>query len=370
MLTVGSGGIGTNGTQPRYMVESDFDYESIALGLYQEWIELDLFNNGLATFTDQDFIDAGLTAEDRSYIAFMAVQESGHATLLTNMLGQAAPRQCTYNYPFSTVREFIDFNQKLTRWGESGVWGFLAHLDSREVATLLSLSIATEARQQISFRQMLGLHPMPVWFETGIPQSWQWTFLAPYISSCPGNQTRLAWQNFPALHVVNQPNPNRISPNDTLPFEVVGNRTSDPSNSTIPSNSSCVNLNVTGFGCGPAIARNRSEPLSFPGRLVNLTWDNPGLAVGPNNSYVTSTTAGTPRFVAWVAQLNLTYTPLTVTGNNTGFTYQPADQVYQGDPGVNGTMFVALTDDNLFLTPFNLSMINPHVRALGVYQAG
>lgn len=30
-----AGGLGTNGTQPRYMVESDFDYESIALGLYQ-----------------------------------------------------------------------------------------------------------------------------------------------------------------------------------------------------------------------------------------------------------------------------------------------------------------------------------------------
>lgn len=32
---VPAGGLGTNGTLPRYMVESDFDYESIALGLYQ-----------------------------------------------------------------------------------------------------------------------------------------------------------------------------------------------------------------------------------------------------------------------------------------------------------------------------------------------
>jgi len=94
------------------------------------------------------------------------------------------------------------------------------------------------------------------------------------------------------------------------------------------------------------------------------------MAVGPNNSYVTSTTAGQPTFVAWVSQLNLTYTPLTVTGANQGFTYQPANEVYQGDPAVNGTMFVALTDSDLFLTPFNLSMINPHVFALGIYQAG
>jgi len=365
-----AGGLGTNGSLPRYMVESDFDFESIALGLYQEWIELDLFNNGLAVFSEADFIAAGLTAEDRALIAFMAQQESGHATLLTNMLGQAAPAQCTYNYPFTTVREFVDFNQKLTRFGESGVWGFINHLDSREVGQLLAQSIATEARQQMSFRQMLGLHPYPVWFETGIPQSWAWTLLAPYISSCPENNTRLAWQNFPALHVLNQPNPNRFSPNDTKLGEVVGNRTSDPSISNIPSDESCVNLNVTGYGCGPAISRNRSEPLSFPGKKIFLSWDEPGRPVGPNNSYITSSQAGRPQYAAWVSQLNLTYTPLTTTGNNSGYTFQPASEVYQGDPAVNGTMFLALTDTDIYLTPFNLTMINPHVVALSIYQAG
>jgi len=365
-----NGGLGTNGTEPRYMVNSDFDFQSIALGLYQEYIELDLFNNGLAVFSADDFLRAGLTAEDRALIAFMAQQETGHATLLTNMLGPAAPKMCTYNYPFTNVREFIDFNQKLTRFGESGVWGFINHLDAREVGQLLAQSIATEARQQMSFRQMLGLQPMPVWFETGIPQSWAWSYLAPYISSCPENQTRLIWQNFPALHILNQPNPNRFSANDTQLSEVVGNRTSDPSKGDIPDSESCVNLNATGYGCGPAISRNRSEPLSFPGRKIMLSWDSPGQAVGPNNSYVTSTSAGAPAFAAWVAQLNLTYTPLTITGENTGYTFQPAGEVYEGDPAVNGTMFLALTDSDLFLTAFNLSMINPHVVALGIYQAG
>jgi hypothetical protein len=87
VLTQVIGGVGANGTElPRYMVESDYDFESVALGLHQEYIELDLFNYGVATFSDQDFIDAGLTAEDRSLLAFMATQEMDHATLLTNML--------------------------------------------------------------------------------------------------------------------------------------------------------------------------------------------------------------------------------------------------------------------------------------------
>lgn len=184
-----AGGLGTNGTEPVYRVQSDFDYQSILLGLYQEWIELDLFHNILATFSEEEFTAAGLTPSDRFLIEFMADQESGHATLLSNLLGGpgGATPQCTYNYPFTTVREAFDFTQKLTRFGESGVWGFQAHLDAREVAQLLDQSIATEARQQMIFRQFAGLFPMPVWFEAGIPQSWAWTLLAPYISECPAN---------------------------------------------------------------------------------------------------------------------------------------------------------------------------------------
>ncbi|KAL4738394.1 ferritin-like domain-containing protein [Aspergillus similis] len=369
-----AGGVGTNGTLPVYMVQSDFDYQSVALGVHQEYIELDLFHYGLERFSEQDFIDAGLTVEDRRLIEYMAIQEAGHATLLSNMLGESAPKQCTYNYPFTTVREFLDFNVQLTRWGESGNWGFLSHLDSKEVATLIVQAEAIEARQQSVFRQLLGLHPMPIWFAPGVPQSWHWTLLAQYISSCPENNTRLVWQNFPNLYVTNQANPNRINPNTTEFNEISDsshvNRTGDPSSSHIPYNESCVHVNETGYNCGPAISRDKYEPLTFPGRKVFLTWDDPGRPVGPNNSYITSTTAGEPKFVAWVSQLNTTYTELTTTGKNEGFTFQPASEVYETDPALNGTAFIALTDSNPYVTPFNLTMLNPNVRALGLYKAG
>ncbi|KAH1402759.1 hypothetical protein KXX35_009447 [Aspergillus fumigatus] len=257
----------------------------------------------------------------------------------------------SWTFSTMTVREFIDFNVKLTRWGESGTWGWLSHLDSKEVATLVVEAEAIEARQQSIFRQLLGLQPMPIWFAAGIPQSWHWTLLAQYISSCPANNTRLVWQNFPNLHVVNQANPNRINANATAAWEVVGNRTSDPSNSTIQ-------------------RASPYDPLTFPGRKVELTWDEPGRAVGPNNSYVTSTTAGKPSFVAWLSQLNLTYTELKVTGENKGYAYQPASEVFETDPALNGTAFIALTDTDMFVTPYNLTILNPHIRALGLYQAG
>ncbi|CAN8101027.1 unnamed protein product [Discula destructiva] len=364
-----AGGLGTNGSAPVYRVQSDFDYQSISLGLFQEWIELDLFHYGLATYSVEDFEAVGLTAEDRYLLQFMAEQEVGHATLLTNMLGPNAPKQCTYNYPSMNVKEYVDFSQKLTRWGESGVYGFLNHLDAREVGQLLLQSISTEARQQMIFRQFNGQFPMPVWFETGIPQSWAWTLLAPYISSCPEGTQQLIWQNYPALHILNQPNPARIDGanvyNDTL-----GDYANTLSTEDVDSDASCVDATAVGENCKAAITHNRTTPLSYPGREVFLSWDAPGSPIGPNNSYVTSTSAGTPAFALWVTQLNATYTPLLNVSGNTAYTIQPNVSTYEGDPAINGTMFLALTDSDLYVTPFNLSQVNPHVYGVSLYQSG
>lgn len=177
-----AGGLGTNGSYPLYHPLSDFDFESLSLALYQELIELDLFHYGLAAFSVEEFEAAGFTASDRFLIEYMADQESGHATLIRNMLGENAPQPCIYEYPFVTVQGFVDFCQKLTRFGESGVYGFLEHLDSRAAAQLLLQSITTEARQQMIFRQFDGLFPMPVWFEAAITQSMAWS-MYPSVSS-------------------------------------------------------------------------------------------------------------------------------------------------------------------------------------------
>ncbi|OQD86506.1 hypothetical protein PENANT_c007G00952 [Penicillium antarcticum] len=396
-----AGGVGTNGSTPFYNTKSDFDYESLTLALYQEWTELDLFRDALRRFSKEDFKSAGLTDTDRELIAFMAQQEIGHATMLSNILGAHAPQQCSYVYPYTNVNEFIDFAQKLTRFGEAGVYGFLAHLDSREAATLLTQSITTEARQQLIFRQFEGLFPMVEWFEVGIPQSWAWTLLAPFISSCPENQTRLVWQNFPALTIVNQPNPYIVGNsssglNETAGFNQTSgtghnpnlNTTSGMSHIREPESShtkpqkgsgkhkfpSSGNSSTFNSECGVSVSKLRPKPLSFPGRKVVLQWDTPGKHIGPNNSYVTTKQAGLAKYVVWVSQLNITYTPLHPdnTSNNTrGWTSQPGLETYQGDPAFNGTLFIAITDSDPYLSPFNLSLINSHVVAgPALYQAG
>jgi hypothetical protein len=167
---------------------------------------------------------------------------------------------------------------------------------------------------------------MPEWFEVGIPQSSAWTLLAPWIKSCPAENPHLPWQNFPGLLITNGPN-------------------------------------GTSLHNKPAITQNYTR-LSYPGREVSFYYESPGLSVGPNSSYTTSTSAGAPKFAAWVSQLNTTYTPLYDVDNHTGKTKQPGGDLFSPlNPMVNGTIFVFLTDTDLYVTPHNISLILPHVVA-------
>ncbi|GAO51294.1 hypothetical protein SAICODRAFT_158097 [Saitoella complicata NRRL Y-17804] len=330
------GGLNTNSTPPIYHPYSDvhgFDWQSMNLALNQEWIELDLFHHGLAMFSDEEFEAAGLNAADRYLLEFMADQEVGHATLLSNILGPRAAKQCVYRYPFHTVEEFIDFSQRLTKWGESGVYGFLEHLESRAAAQLLLQSITTEARQQMIFRQFEGLFPMPFYFTTGIPQSWAWTLLQPYIVECPLENPHIDFAIHPTLNVLNNPN-------------------------------------ATLFGGNASVSTNTTA-LSYPGREVVFSWDAPGKVAGYNQSQELYHTTGNatcpPRFAAWVSQLNTTYTPLYDVNMTslTARTRQPGGYVFPNttDAIVNGSVFVVLTDSDPYVTPHNLTMIDPHVVA-------
>ncbi|GAA5941464.1 ferritin-like domain-containing protein [Sporobolomyces koalae] len=310
--------------EPTYNVKSNFDFQSLNLALNQELIELDLFHNGLAKFSTADFEAAGLTADDRFLIEHMADQEVGHALALGNILGQdRSAKMCTYQYPYNDVKEFITFCQLLTRFGEAGVYGFLGQLDSRPAAQILLQSITTEARQQMAFRQLQGLAAQPEWFETGLPQSYAWTMLSPFIKSCPETNPRVEWQNFPALNITNQPYV---------------------------------------FGGTPGINSNYSLT-SGAGRVVEFTWEEPGKVVGYDNLYKTSTVAGKPTHLAIINQLNVTYAPLMNVSNNSASAIIPEAYVLANEPQLVNTVFMSLVDNNVSLTPYNISMINNHTVA-------
>ncbi|OHE99879.1 protein rds1 [Colletotrichum orchidophilum] len=90
---------------------SPFDYQSLALALYQEYIELDLFHRASPHSLAKNSRSSAWAAGDRYLLQFMAEQEIGHATVITNMLGAEAPWQGELTPP--QPPRVHDFNQKL-----------------------------------------------------------------------------------------------------------------------------------------------------------------------------------------------------------------------------------------------------------------
>ena len=173
--------------------------------------------------------------------------------------------------------------------GESGILGFIEHLDSRAAAQLLAQTLTASSREQIIFRQYEGLFPVPVDFQTAITQSMMWTMLAPLILSCPAGNPVIEFQNFPGLNVVV-----RFFWLSTFYLSSPALLT-HASTQNNPDPTPFINTSIPDNNTNPAVTHNRSIPLSFPGRQVNLTWELPGQAVGPNSSSVTNTSAGAPQ---------------------------------------------------------------------------
>lgn len=191
-----------------------------------------------------------------------------------------------------------------------------------------------------------------------------------YISYCPEGTTRLAWLNFPTLHILNNPSINRVKPDETKQdgSETVGDRITNPSITNITGEEGCINAQ------GSAITVHRPLPEIDLGLYRILAEEYTLSGMRPANK-LGLTTPILPRLLqaspsSLVGVAIFTYSPLTMTKPNRGWTEQPSGYVFSDDGIINGTMAVMLTDLDLFETPFNTTQLNPRIVALGLYMAG
>ncbi|CAD6983954.1 unnamed protein product [Tilletia controversa] len=164
-----------------------------------------------------------------------------------------------------------------------------------------------------------------------------WTILSRWITQCPKENKPLPWPIFPRLYVDNQPDA----------------------------------IAAGASAGGPDIAHNLTS-LTYPGRVVELSWDRPGEIQGPYHQLTQTNTSGVPRFAAWFGNLNVTFTPLFERNltSRTAKTTQPGDTIYPDVgqrespfPILSRTAFIALVDRDVFVTPENLTLLNDHIVA-------
>lgn len=79
---------------------------------------------------------------------------------------------------------------------------------------------------------------------------------------------------------------------------------------------------------------------------------------------MTSTNVGALWFASWVTRLNITYSPSQNISGNTARTVQPTVNTVENEPAINGTIFLVLTDSDLYNASFDPTQFNPDARAL------
>ena len=228
--------------------------------------------------------------------------------------------------------------RKCSREGFTYDWGLCA---SFAFGLTICSQQAADFNKQYTFRQWEGINSINVWFEAGIPQTYAWTLLSPYIVSCPSHNEPLQWTIFPKLTIDN--NPEAIS---------------------------------AGLAAGGAAISHNISALTATGDELQFTYDQPGKTQGPYNQKTMAgphTHGDKPRYAAFISQLNLTYSPLYDVTSTSAKVKVPGGNVLPvGGKGIiNGTMFVSLTSQDPYLTPANLSLINSYtVAGPALFQAG
>jgi hypothetical protein len=132
---------------------------------------------------------------------------------------------------------------------------------------------------------------------------------------------------------------------------------------------------LTAEGYQSAVSTNRTAFVTPNTTSLYFQYDAPGQNVSYNNSYQTvfgrNVTSPVPTHCVFISQLNATNVPFNATGNNTGECIVPGGVVFSDDGVVNGTNFVALISEDVYVTPYNLSLLNDVIVAgPAVYISG
>ena len=220
-----------------------------------------------------------------------------------------AANQCTYQFPFETVREFINFSQQIRlsprlpfpplpndpppdssnrRIRHPRLHRTPQLTRSRPAPRPNTNSLLPRTNDIPPIRRPL---PRSCRLSNGDYAEYDVDDVGAFILSCPAGNPVIEFQNFPALNVVVRFR-RSVFPISSYPLHFLLTLSSTQNN---PDPTPFINTSTLANNTNPAITHNRSIPLSFPGRLVNLTWELPGQAVGPNSSFVTNTSAGAPQ---------------------------------------------------------------------------
>ncbi|KZT04916.1 uncharacterized protein LAESUDRAFT_737718 [Laetiporus sulphureus 93-53] len=201
------------------------DTNILQYALTLEYLESSFYSGALQKFDAQDFADAGFPPWVRGRFEQIETNEMTHVKFLQEALGSAAPKPCTYSFPYTDPPSFVALSMAIEGVGAAAYLGAAQYISDKSVLNAAGSILAVEQRQAgwIS-SSVLKVQPWDGPFETPLGFSDAFSLAASYISDCPSSNPPLPVVTLPVLAVSSmspQPgstisltfnNPNKASP--------------------------------------------------------------------------------------------------------------------------------------------------------------
>lgn len=134
-----------------------------------EYLERKFYQDGLANYTQNDFIKAGFEDPFYENLKEIYVDEKAHVAFLSGALTEAkvVPTvELKYCFPSTDVLSFITLSSVLEGVGVSAYLGAAASIATPEYVTAAGAILTIEARHSSYIRKVLGQSPFPAPFDT------------------------------------------------------------------------------------------------------------------------------------------------------------------------------------------------------------
>ncbi|KAH8646131.1 ferritin-like domain-containing protein [Xylariales sp. PMI_506] len=179
---------------------TDVDILNYALTL--EHLEDVFYREGLAKFTQQDFVNAGFGESFLAELQGVAGDEASHVTFLTGALtaaGAPAVAECTYNFGVTDVKSFVALASVLEGVGVTAYLGAAADIASKGTLTAAGSILTVEARHSALLRQSVAQNPIAQPFDVPLSLNEVFSLASQFIVSCPSTNPALPVKAFPVL---------------------------------------------------------------------------------------------------------------------------------------------------------------------------
>jgi len=146
---------------------SPFDgpVDVLQYALTLEHLEATFYREGLATFDEQAFIDAGFQASVREYIAIIGEHEATHVETLTgviNDLGEEPVTEQSYDFGYADLVGFLATAAAVENLGVNAYTGAAQYLIEEDDLLTAALTIhGNEARHAAYLNILTGASPFP-----------------------------------------------------------------------------------------------------------------------------------------------------------------------------------------------------------------